>query len=183
MGIDFSQLRWSSLGSISYEVTNRKDFFSIKLKGTSKRVFRLDWTHDHYSDHTLLVGYLHGTVDIFGREATVLQQKIYLGSNLVFIPQEFQTIKNFYLNHYRNYGGKFSLQYFEPTTQVVINPITNEPVILGQESLNLIEDINEVYSQQVIEELSRKITVNIATELQQIENQVITISTLLSGGI
>ncbi|PHV63188.1 hypothetical protein [Cyanobacterium aponinum] len=181
--LDYSQLRWSSVGTKTYEVTNWKDFFSIRLNGTSKRLLRIDWTHNKYLDHTLLVGYLHGTVEIFGREATAFEQKIYLGSNLVFIPQEIQTVKNFYLNHYKSYGGKFTLQAFEPTTQVVINPITNEPVILGQESLNLIEDINEVYSQQVIDELSRKITVNIATELQQIENQVVTISTLLSGGI
>jgi hypothetical protein len=181
--IDFNQLRWSQIGYKTYEVTNWKDFFSIQLKGTSKKVFRLDWTHDKYLDHTLLVGYLHGTVEIFGRESTVFEQKIYLGSNLIFIPAEVDTIKSFYLNHYKNYGGKFTVQYFEPTTQVVINPFTNQPVILGQDSLNLIENFNKIYSDQVIEELSQKITYNVATELQQLENQVIAISTILSGGI
>jgi hypothetical protein len=181
--VDFSQLRWSQVGIKTYSVTNWKDFFSIQLKGTSKRLYRVDWTHDKYLDHTLLVGYLHGTVEIFGKEATILEQKVYLGSNLVFIPPEVDKIEKFYLNHYKNYGGTFTIQSFEPTTQVLINPFTNQPVILGQESLNSIENFNKVYSDQIIEELKKKITVNLASELQQIENQVINISNILSGGI
>lgn len=183
MAIDFSQLRWLSLGSTNYEVINKNDFYSLKLKGTSKKLFRIDWKHNYYNDHTRLIGYLHGTVDIFGTEATVIHQKVTLGTNIIIIPPEIETISNFYLNHYKAYGGKFTLQYFEPTIQVVINPITNQPVVLGQESLNLIEDINEVYSQEVIDELTKKITTNINIELQAIQNKVTTITTLLSGGI
>lgn len=181
--IDFSQLRWSSIGTKVYEVANWKDFFSIRLKGTSKRILRIDWTHDKYLDHTLLVGYLHGTVEVFGNEATAFEQKIYLGTNLVFIPPEIETVNSFYLNHYKSYGGKFTIQAFEPTTQVVINPFTNQPVILGQEALNSIEDINELYSQQVIDELSRKITFQVSQELKVIENQTKIITTLLGSVI
>lgn len=181
MTLDFSQLRWTSLGGNSYEVVNRRDYYSIQLKGTSKRLFRLDWTHDYYNNHTQLVGYLHGTVEILGSEATIIHQKIYLGSNIVVIPPEIEKINNFYLHHYKAYSGKFTIQYYEPTTQVVINPFTNQPVILGQEALNSIENFNKIYSDQVIEELSQKITVNIASELNQLENQINTITILLHG--
>lgn len=181
MAIDFSQLIWSSLGNTTYTVTNRKDFFSVQTTGTSKRLFRVDWKHDFYNDHCQFVGDLHGTVDLINGEATVIRQKMYLGMNIVIIPPEIETISSFYLNHYASYKGTFSLEYFEPTTQVVINPFTNQPVILGQEALNSIENINELYSQQIIDNLTTQITNNIANELQEIETQIQNIKNLLKN--
>lgn len=183
MGLNFSELRWSLLGHVTYEVTTRNDFYCIQLQGTNKKLFRVDWKHDYFNDHTRLVGYLHGTVSLLNTEATIIHQKLYLGTNIIIIPPEIESINNFYLNHYKAYGGKFTIQYFEPTIQIVINPFTNQPVILGQESLESIETINQNFAQQIINQITEKINLQISQDLNKIYNHVLNLTTILSSAI
>lgn len=141
--IDFSNLLWALSASKTYDSKNRNDTYSLQLYGSDKSIVRIDCRHDTYPDHSLLFGYVHGTVKINNGEATVLNQNLYLGSNLVIIPDQFSSINSFYINQTLRDKGIYTISVYQPAVQIIINPITNQPVVLGQESLNAIRNIVE----------------------------------------
>jgi hypothetical protein len=173
MAIDYSALLWLQVGYKTYEIKNRKDFFSLQIKGTQKPLIRLDIKHETHFDHTLSFGKIHGTVQIKGNTATVFTQEVYLGSNLIVIPSGFSSIAEFYLNQYRTDYGKYYITIYEPATQVVINPVTNQPVILGQEALKALEELELEYADKIIAELTDKITVNLISNLEANQQQIV----------
>lgn len=181
--VDFSQILRSSVGSKSYQVTDKKDFFSLRIDGTDKRLIRIDCTHTNLRDHSLAFGDLHACVKTLNKEATVFNQKIYLGVNLIIIPPHIQTIESFYLNQFKFYGGSFTVSVYQPATQVVVNPFSNQPVVLGQESLDSINAVQQALSQQIIQQITRELTTNIAQELIEIQNEVNNILSSIRGVI
>lgn len=187
MAIDYSALLWSQVGYKSYNIENRKDFFSLQIKGTQKPLIRLDIRHENHFDHTLSFGKIHGTVQIKGNTATVFTQEVYLGSNLIVIPSEFSTIAEFYLNQYKTDYGKYQITIYEPATQVVINPVTNQPVILGKEALDALEALELEYSDKIITDITAQITANLTQELannnQQIVQTINTTNTLIQNNV
>lgn len=166
--VDFSQARWRQAQTLSYSVSNRKDFSIVELNGSNSRVVRIDIINSNFFNGGEAYGYLSGTTTIFGGEAVVFNQVIYFGSNLIIIPNEINTIKTFYLSQFRYWGGDFTIRLYEPTAQIIINPLSGQPVTLGLEALAEIENINTILNQEIIDAINTQINASLNEAVQTI---------------
>lgn len=142
---NFNNITWSTRTVFDYSINNRNDYTTIKfdhLKGNNPSVVKVDIVKTDSPLNNLAFGRVRLTVPILQtNEATILEQKLFFGSNLLIFPNYIEQIENLYFTQFRKFLGTFRISLFIPQVQVLINPLTGQPVVIGQESLNLIRQI------------------------------------------
>ena len=191
--VNFADLRWQQIETINYKLTNDRDFKFFKLTGSQfSNLIRVSINNfNRQEDYSgLFFGTARLTVKVLTSEATIYNQNIFFGENLIVVPNYIDKINNVYLDLRNRFLGDFSISSFKPSTQVVINPLTGQPVILGQEALTSIENINQVLNEALLKEITDSIresvivtiqetTTELSREVQQISENVINIENIL----
>lgn len=176
---DLNKISWAKKGSVKF--AHESPDFHLFPSVLKKKIIKIDVVSQ--GDLYLKVTGDRNTYALFFiKNICIGKELLIIGENLVEVPY-FDLFNNIQLavSPNRSRSGTTTIFYSEPSTQIVINPLTNEPVLLGQESLSLIENFNKNYSEQVIAEISSKITQNVQQELLNIENKLIEISNNLNA--
>jgi len=130
--MQFNQIRWQLLAQKNFNIDTFNTYHTIKLNGGKERIVRVDIQEKQLFDNCYLFGYIHGTVKLLGNiESHIINQPMYSGSNLIIIPSYIETIENYYLHITARFKGIFTLKHYKSSTQIIVNPITKEPMILG----------------------------------------------------
>jgi hypothetical protein len=191
--IDYTDIAWNYLETFDYNIESGKDVYSITLRGFTANVILFEVLNSDYPIKQK-IGTLTGLVSIkSGKKATLFTQDVFFGNNLIFKPNNVKEISELLFNQNRYYKGKFTLKTYKPSTavQVIINPFTGQPVVLGLESLNAINKLDKQQNTDILKEIEKLIETNIKLtiseaitnneSINQIKGDIIDISAYLTN--
>lgn len=130
MTTNLSNIRWQLIKSALIDKKDKKDNYLINLGfAITQKLIRVEIKSDNYQpDFYYSAGFLSATTKILMTDACVFNQQVLFGNNIILFPYNFEKYERILFKPHYYLKGKIRINFYKTSQQIIINPITQQPI-------------------------------------------------------